>query len=154
MRVIVVIFLLAFTSQAFAQDFKDLINKGDKSYSKGDFNNALDLYRKAEELQPTSPSVQLKIGLTYLSTTSFKFKALPHLQKAFAAQPDIDPLIDYYLAAAYQVGHDFAKAREYYEIFKKKNKRMADIAQHKIEECNRGDSLVTNATEAIIQNVG
>lgn len=153
-RVIGVIFLLAFTSQVFAQDFKDLINKGDKFYSKGDFNNALDLYRKAEALQPTNPSVQLKIGLTYLSTTSFKFKALPYLQKAFTAQPTIDPLIDYYLGAAYQVTHEFAKAREHYELFKKKNKRMFDIAQHKIDECIRGDSLVSNATEAIIENVG
>src|SRR5688572_3272811 len=96
-KVIVVVFLLVFSGQVSGQDFKDLINKGDKFYSKGDFNSALTLYQQAEVLQPTSPSVQLKIGLTYLSTTSFKFKALPHLQKAFAAQPTIDPLIDYYL---------------------------------------------------------
>lgn len=148
------IILLTLSTQLLAQDFKDLINRGDRLYAKGDFTNSLDLYRKAETLQPTSPSVQLKIGLTYLSTTSYKYKALPYLQKAFQAQPTIDPLIDYYLAAAYQVTHEFAKAREHYELFKKKNKRMSDIAQHKIEECNRGDSLVTNATEAIIENVG
>jgi outer membrane protein OmpA-like peptidoglycan-associated protein/tetratricopeptide (TPR) repeat protein len=149
-----IIVLVAFSSQLFAQDFKDLMNKSDKFYAKGDFNNALDLYRKAEALQPNNPTVQLKIGLTYLSTTSFKFKALPYLQKAFQAQANIDPDIDYYLAAAYQVTHEFARAREHYELFKKKNKRMSDIAQHKIEECIRGDSLVTNATEAIIENIG
>lgn len=149
-----IIILLTIFGQAFSQDVKDLLSKGDKLYAKSDFNNALNAYKKAETIQPNNPTVQLKIGLTYLSTTSYKFKSLPHLQKAFAAQPTIDPLIDYYLAAAYQVGHDFAKAREYYEIFKKKNKRMADIAQHKIDECNRGDSLVTHATEAIIENVG
>lgn len=153
-RVIGIIFLLTVTGHLFAQDFKDLMNKADRLYSKGDFNSALDLYRQAEALQPGSPSVQLKIGLTYLSTTSFKYKALPYLQKAFNAQPTIDPLIDYYLGAAYQVTHEFAQAREHYELFKKKNRRMAEIAQHKIEECNRGDSLVTNATEAIIENVG
>lgn len=153
-RVASLVILLVIFGQAFSQDVKELLSKGDKLYAKSDFNNALNTYKKAEGLQPDNPTVQLKIGLTYLSTTSYKFKALPHLQKAFAAQPNIDPLIDYYLAAAYQVVHDFAKAREYYEIFKKKNKRMADIAQHKIEECNRGDSLVTNATEAIIENIG
>jgi outer membrane protein OmpA-like peptidoglycan-associated protein/tetratricopeptide (TPR) repeat protein len=153
-KVFGVVFLLAFASQALGQDFKDLINKGDKAYAKADFNAALELYRQAEAIQPTSPTAQLKIGLSYLSTTSFKFKALPYLQKAFAAQPTIDPLIDYYLGAAYQVTHEFAKAREHYELFKKKNKRMSDIAQHKIEECIRGDSLVANATEAIIENIG
>ena len=150
-KAIGIIILVAFSSQLFAQDFKDLMNKSDKYYAKGDFNNALDLYRKAESLQPSNPTVQLKIGLTYLSTTSFKFKALPYLQKAFNAQPNIDPLIDYYLGAAYQVTHEFAKAREHYELFKKKNKRMADIAQHKIEECVRGDSLVNNATEQLLK---
>jgi outer membrane protein OmpA-like peptidoglycan-associated protein/tetratricopeptide (TPR) repeat protein len=153
-KAISVIFFLVFAGQVFAQDFKDLVNKGDKLYAKGDFNTSLELYRQAEVLQPTNPSVQLKIGLTYLSTTSFKYKALPYLKKAFAANPTIDPLIDYYLGAAYQVTHEFAKAREHYELFKKKNKRMSDIAQHKIDECIRGDSLVTNATEAIIENVG
>jgi outer membrane protein OmpA-like peptidoglycan-associated protein/tetratricopeptide (TPR) repeat protein len=153
-RVVGIIILLTVSGHLFAQDFKDLMNKSDRLYAKGDFNSALDLYRKAEVLQPSNPTVQLKIGLTYLSTTSFKHKALPYLQKAFNAQPNIDPLIDYYLGAAYQVTHEFAKAREHYELFKKKNRRMAEIAQHKIEECNRGDSLVTNATEAIIENVG
>src|SRR5688572_17574556 len=129
-KVIGVVFLLALAGQAFGQDFKDLMNKADKAYTKADFNTALDLYRQAETLQPNSPNVQLKIGLTYLSTTSFKFKALPYLKKAFAAQPTIDPLIDYYLGAAYQVTHEFASAREHYELFKKKNKRMSDIAQH------------------------
>src|SRR5689334_10773843 len=114
-KVLVVVFLLALASHAFGQDFKDLINKGDKAYAKRDFNTALDLYRQAEALQPNSPAVQLKIGLTYLSTTSFKFKALPYLKKAFAAQPTIDPLIDYYLGAAYQVTHEFASAQEHYE---------------------------------------
>src|SRR5262245_34728645 len=100
--------LLALSGPLSAQDFKDLINRADKLYAKSDFNNALDLYRKAETSQPNNPAVQLKIGLTYLSTTSFKFKALPYLQKAFNAQPNIDPLIDYYLGAAYQVTHEFA----------------------------------------------
>ena len=149
-----VILFLAIASQAYAQDIKDAMNKADRLFAKGDFTNALESYRKAESLQPNNPMVQLKIGVTYLSTTSYKHKALAYLQKAFAAQPTIDPFIDFYLGSAYQVGHDFAKARECYELFKKKNKRMADIAQHKIDECNRGDSLVTNATEAIIENIG
>lgn len=146
--------VLIVTGQLVAQDYKDLMNKADRFYTRSDFNSALELYRKAEEIQPANPTVQLKIGLTYLSTTSFKFKSLPYLQKAFTVQPNIDPLIDYYLAASYQVNHEFAKAREHYEIFKKKNKRMSTIADHKIEECIRGDSLVTHATEAIIENIG
>jgi outer membrane protein OmpA-like peptidoglycan-associated protein/tetratricopeptide (TPR) repeat protein len=153
-RASTIIILLILSGQLLAQDFKDLINKGDKLYAKSEFDGALELYRKAESAQPNNPSVQLKIGLTYLSTTSYKFKALPYLVKAYTAQPTIDPLIDYYLGAAYQVTHEFAKAREHFELFKKKNKRMSDIAQHKIDECIRGDSLVTNATEAIIENVG
>jgi outer membrane protein OmpA-like peptidoglycan-associated protein len=153
-KLVRVILLLAVSTQVLAQDFKDAMNKADRQFAKSDFANALDSYRKAENLQPNNPMVQLKIGLTYLSTTSYKFKALPYLQKAFAAQPNIDPFIDFYMGSAYQVAHDFAKARECYELFKKKNKRMADIAQHKIGECVRGDSLVTNATEAIIENIG
>lgn len=154
MRSVYTLVLFLSVHLVLAQDFKELMNKSDRLYAKGDFNQALELYQKAEALQPNNVTVQMKIGLTYLSTSSFKYKALPYLQKAVQAQPNIDQMIDYYVGAAYQVRHEFAEAREHYELFKKKNKRMADIAQHKIEECIRGDSLVTNATEAIIENVG
>jgi outer membrane protein OmpA-like peptidoglycan-associated protein len=144
--------LVAQTS--FAQDFKESLDRADRYYTRGDLTNALNFYNKANELQPNNPKIQLKIGLTYLSTTSFKFKALPFLKKAHELLPNVDPDIDYYLAAAYQVNHQFTKAIEHYELYKSKYKRMGAITQHKIEECIRGDSLVQNATEAIIENVG
>lgn len=139
---------------ATAQDAKDLMDRGDRYYAKGDLENALNFYLKAEQQQPDNPRVQLKIGLAYLSTTSKKFKSLHYLRKAHELLATVDPDIDYYLAAAYQVNHQFKEARDHYTIYKNKYKRMSSIAQQKIEECERGDSLVTHATESIITNMG
>ena len=60
-RIVSIIILLVISSQAFAQDFKDLINKGDRLYAKSDFNNALNSYNKAEVLQLNNPAVQLNL---------------------------------------------------------------------------------------------
>jgi outer membrane protein OmpA-like peptidoglycan-associated protein/tetratricopeptide (TPR) repeat protein len=145
---------LVFLTSLHAQEEKELLEKADRYYSKGDLENALNFYLKAEQKKPSDPRIQLRIGLTYLSTTSQKFRALPHLKKAYDLQSNVDPDIEYYLAAAYQVNHEFSEARQHYEVYKQKYKRMATIAQHKIEECVRGDSLVHHATEAIITNLG
>ena len=94
MRSVYTLVLFLSVHLVLAQDFKELMNKSDRLYAKGDFNQALELYQKAEALQPNNVTVQMKIGLTYLSTSSFKYKALPYLQKAVQAQPNIDQMID------------------------------------------------------------
>jgi outer membrane protein OmpA-like peptidoglycan-associated protein len=48
----------------------------------------------------------------------------------------------------------FLKAREQYEIFRKKNKKLADVAEFRIEECILGDSLEKHPLNVKITNVG
>jgi outer membrane protein OmpA-like peptidoglycan-associated protein len=150
----IVVVTILLTDCAFGQDFKDALDRGDRAYKRQDYGNALMYYKQAKDFQPSAASVDLKIGLTYVSTTSFKFKALPYLKKAFELEPRIDADIDYYLGLAYQVNHQFVEAQAHYEKFKTQYRRMSALAQHKIEECIRGDSLVRNPTEAIIENLG
>ena len=149
---IVASFLFIFLSflDLSAQEIKPLLDKGDKAYSKGDFKLALENYFAAERLATTDPKVKFKIGQTYLSAGS-EFKALPYLQKAYQKQPNIDPDIDYYLGLALQANSHFNRAIDHFKKFKAKNRKFGTIANHKIEECTLGDSLMRNPILCVIK---
>jgi outer membrane protein OmpA-like peptidoglycan-associated protein len=138
---------------AHGQNYKDYLDKADRYAAKGDHQNAIDNYLSAERLNPGNAEANYKLGKAYLISTT-KNKALPFLEKVHAVHPDYDPEINYYLAEAYQFSHQFLKAKEQYEIFKKKNKKLADVADFKIKECVLGDSLFKNPIHVKITNVG
>ncbi len=125
------------------QDIKTILDRGDKLFSKGDFENALENYFAAEKLAMNDPKVKFKIGQTYLSAGA-EAKALPFLEEAYRQMPTIDPDIDYYLALALQANSHFNRAIDHFKKFKSKNKKFSTIATHKIQECQLGDSLMRN----------
>lgn len=148
-----VIFLLACSWQAFAQDAKELkaiLDKADKFYEKADYKMALESYYEAEAKSPHDPKIKFKIGQTYLSAGA-ESKALPFLEEAYRMVPTIDPDIDYYLALALQANSHFNRAIDHFKKFKAKNKKFNTIASHKIQECQLGDSLMRNPVLAVIK---
>jgi outer membrane protein OmpA-like peptidoglycan-associated protein len=146
---IVVFSLLLFALSAVGQTSKVLIDQGDKAYGHSNFIEALSKYLAAEKLDTTNASVKLKIGVTYLSTNR-KFEALPYLEQAYKIKHDISPEINYYIGCAYQERLQYQKAMEHFRIFKRKHKRMAPLADQRIEQCQMADSLVRKGTKTIV----
>jgi outer membrane protein OmpA-like peptidoglycan-associated protein len=148
---VVWLILCAFTVSA--QDQKALIATGDKHYSKKDYKNALAAYLAAQEINPDDAYLNFKIGLTYLYSET-KSKAATYIDKAYRLNPAVNPDIDYHLGIAFQNTNSFTKAIEHFERFKKKNNKLASIADEKIAECHIADSLSQNELNVIIENLG
>src|SRR5688572_7478865 len=136
-----------------AQDQKTLIATGDKHYSKKDYKSAMVAYLAAQEINPDDAYLNFKIGLTYLYSET-KSKAATYIDKAYRLNPAVNPDIDYHLGIAFQNTNSFKLAIEHFERFKKKNNKLASIADEKIAECHVADSLSQNELNVIIENLG
>lgn len=146
-------FLFLFSGNLFSQSVKEVLAKGDKFFNKKDYENALKAYRQAYESAPDDAETNFKVGISLLHGER-KSQSLPFLEKAFTTNPNIDIDIEYNLGMAYQYDHQYSKARRHYEEFKKKNKKLSDIADQKISECVIGDSLSNHPAYVVIENVG
>jgi outer membrane protein OmpA-like peptidoglycan-associated protein/TPR repeat protein len=138
---------------ALSQDIKESIDKGNRYYTKKNFQEALRAYQDAYAIDPNNAEVNFKIGVCYLHGEK-KAKAVPFLEKAFKIHPEVDLDIDYHLGMAYQNDHQYSKAKTHYNEFKRKNKKLSDIADHKIAECIIGDSLTNHPAYVKIENIG
>ncbi|WP_276374516.1 OmpA family protein [Chryseolinea sp. H1M3-3] len=150
---ILVVWLILCAFTGYAQDQKTLIATGDKHYSKKDYKNALAAYLAAQEINPDDAYLNFKIGLTYLYSET-KSKAATYIDKAYRLNPAVNPDIDYHLGIAFQNTNSFKLAIEHFERFKKKNNKLASIADEKIAECHVADSLSQNELNVIIENLG
>jgi outer membrane protein OmpA-like peptidoglycan-associated protein/Tol biopolymer transport system component len=130
---------------------QNLIDKGNRLFEKKDYENALKALLDANAADDAD--VNFKIGMCYLYLET-KSKSLPYLEKAFNAKSNISEDIHYYLGMAYQNNHQYSKAREHYEEFRSKNKKLYELATEKIFECEIGDSLTRKPIRAVITNVG
>jgi outer membrane protein OmpA-like peptidoglycan-associated protein len=147
---LLLIFVLC--NAGYAQNLKDFLDKGDRYFNKKDYENALKNYQEALRMDPNDASANFRVGVSYLHGEK-KSKAVPFLEKAYSIHPEVDEDIEYHLGMAYQSSHQYAKAIDHYNAFKKKNKKLTDIAEHKIAECVVGDSLVKKPTYVVIENM-
>jgi outer membrane protein OmpA-like peptidoglycan-associated protein len=76
---------------------------------------------------------------------------LPYLEQAYKLKHDISPEINYYIGCAYQERLQFQRAMEHFRIFKRKHKRMAPLADQRIEQCQMADSLVRKGTKTTVE---
>lgn len=140
-------------SPVYAQSAKELINNADQHYSKKNYTAALSAYLKAYEINPDDASLNFKIGLTYLYSDT-KSKAALYIDKAYRLNPEVRQDIDYHLGVAFQNTNEFKKAITHFDDFKRKNKKLASIADEKIAECMMADSLAQNELNVLIENLG
>ncbi|HEX6224525.1 MAG TPA: OmpA family protein [Chryseolinea sp.] len=152
-KCVLTVYLILCSFIVSAQDQKTLIANGDKFYSKKDYKNALATYLAAQEINPDDAYLNFKIGLTYLYSET-KSKAATYIDKAYRLNPAVNPDIDYHLGIAFQNTNSFKVAIEHFERFKKKNNKLASIADEKIAECHIADSLSQNELNVIIENLG
>jgi tetratricopeptide (TPR) repeat protein len=149
----VTMFLLFLCGTAFSQTLKEVIAKGDKAFSKKDYKSAIKNYMQAYQMSPEDPEANFKVGVAYLQSDK-KSRSLVFLEKAYSIKPQIDLDMDYHMAQAYQCNHDYQKAIEHYEAYKRKNKKLSDISDQRIRECRVSDSLKQHPASVIIENIG
>jgi outer membrane protein OmpA-like peptidoglycan-associated protein len=104
-------------------------------------------------MSPEDPEANFKLGMTYLYTER-KAQALPYLEKAYKIKPDVDEDFDYHIGLAYQYAHKYGQAKQHFQEFQRKNKKLASMATHKIVECTIGDSLIKHPAYVEIHNAG
>ncbi|HEY3404369.1 MAG TPA: OmpA family protein [Ohtaekwangia sp.] len=150
-KLLSVLFCISLSLSALGQN-KDVIDKGDKLLARKDYDNALQTYLSMGSTTE-DPELNFKIGLCYLYTET-KSKAVPYLEKAYHTKPSVDLDIDYHLGMAYQNDHQYARAKKHYEVFRNSNKKLADIANEKIHQCEIGDSLTRKPVHVHIENIG
>jgi outer membrane protein OmpA-like peptidoglycan-associated protein/tetratricopeptide (TPR) repeat protein len=151
-RAFITFFLACFSLFGYGQNFKDVVEKGDKLFSRKNYPEAMKFYADAVKLNPEDAGANFKLGVTFLNLNQ-KSKSLPFLEKAFQTNPAVDIDIDYHLGMAYEAIHDFSKAIQHFQEFKKKNKKLSDIADHKIHTCRIADSVMRHPAYVQLENM-
>src|SRR5687767_15124252 len=123
------LFVFVFSNDTFSQNLKDLLDKGDRLFSKKDYENALKPYLDALKLDSSDAKTNFRVGMSYLHGEK-KGKAVRYLEKAYNTHPEVDEDIDYHLGMAYQNSHQYKKAITHYSDFKRKNRKLLEIADH------------------------
>ena len=121
------------------------------------YDQALELYLKANAFNPNNGLLNYKIGVCYLNS-AWKDKALTHLEKAFKLNPHVGTNIHYYLGEAYHLNMMWDKAIQEYQT-NRSEISPNDVAaiknlDKKVAECRNGIELVKNPVLVFIDNVG
>lgn len=135
-----------------SQSLKEHLAKGDRSYQRKDYKNAIPDYLEALKFDAGDARTNLKLGIAYLHEENSGM-AVQYLKKAHSLDPAVDPNIDYHLAMAYQKSQLYAQAMEHYTALKSKNKSLAAVANRKIRECALADSLMRIPSGATVELV-
>lgn len=139
--------------QAFENAQQNLLD-GEDYFDDKSYYAAIPFLLKANDFNPNSASLNLKLGISYLHTNE-KQKAFQHIEKAKKLVPNISEKIDYYIARAYHYILEFENAIEFY------NKYLTQISDEnektkilkRIEECNNGINLRDHRSAGLIVNI-
>lgn len=153
LKKLLIILLLFIVNVGFGQSVKDLMAEGDRLHSRKDYKGAIEKFQQALKINPDDALINFKLGTSYLYSDT-KSKAAQYIDKAYRLNPNIDTRIDYNLGIAFQNTNNFKGAIEHFETFKKKNPKVATIADERINECLVADSLQQFELNVIIENIG
>lgn len=139
------------------KEAKNNIKEGDKLYEQGAvfFKEAIPYYEKANAFNPENALLNYKLGECYLYSVD-KSKAKKHLLKAFELQPNINPLLNFYLGRAYHLENEFDRAIDFYTKYKATIQDMweREDVDLKIQQCQNGKKIVTKPIRVFIDNLG
>ncbi|MBU2651047.1 MAG: OmpA family protein [Bacteroidetes bacterium] len=122
------------------------------------YSEALEIYLKANQLNPDNDIVNYYTGLCYLHTIQ-KTKAIPFLEKSLKLNEKAMPDTRYYLARAYHLNYEFDKAIESYTLYRHsltpfQLTEQGSILEKRIKECEDGKELVKDPIRVFIDNLG
>ena len=147
------LFLLFFSIGVSAQEGfsseEELKEKAEQLFEEKKLIDAAPLYAQLLSLYPKDANYNFKYGACLIASGEEKEEAIKYL-KFSIAKPETDALAYYYLARAYHLNYDFAKAVKQYGNFKRKasSKVLKDFdVDRQIEMCKNGNKLLSKLNE-------
>src|SRR3990172_12498531 len=121
------------------------------------FIKALSHYLKANNFNPNSAELNMKIGNCYLYTNE-KYKAKVSLDKTFELNKDIDPMLYFYLGQVLQLNNEFDYAIKHYKVFEETAKSKYVEEYKKLtskykQECTSAKQLIQQPARVWIDNM-
>ncbi len=134
--------------------FLELLEKGDKSYKKGNYEDALSLYLESTTFVEGDQDADKRLGITYCKLKQYD-EALPVLQKLKNSIDSVDIFIEYFLAVTLHNLNRYSEAVYLY------SNCLKYIKDHKVESgwedintlisiCNFWKNLSDNPLDVII----
>jgi len=122
-----------------------------------EYKSALDLYLKANNLNPNNANLNFKIGYCYLKTNKID-NSIKHLEKSKNLKTNIDS-INFIIAQAYHISYEFDRAIDLFKSYKNSlspemAKKMDKRIDKFISECETGKELYNNPVRVFIDNIG
>ena len=139
--------------EAFKEALKEL-QKGESLFKYGTYSKALSHFLIANEFNPNSADLNLKIGQCF-SISSDKLKSRPYFEKVVELNPNINTVIYLLLGRSFHLEMNWEKAIKQYEKFisiaTDDDQDNVNIAHKRIEECNQGLYYVQNPVDVKIE---
>jgi flagellar motor protein MotB len=133
------------------------VQKGDEMYFEETpfYQVALPFYEKAYAFNPDNADLNNKLGVCYLNSNN-KFKAYDFFAKAYKLNPNVDPMIHFYLGSGLHLNSEWDKAIAEYNLYMPTtvNDEKVKTTQKRILECNNGKALAAKPVNVKIENLG
>ncbi len=173
----IITLLVVFTTTVGYSQTKidELKEKAYDYFSYADYDDALPLLLKVDSLKPGDPKVNYEIGICYIHSMHQE-RALPYFKHAKEygykdeGEPDlylsivqkyVSEDLDFNLARAYHLHHEFDKAIELYREYEKRvdksskqGKQDFEILERFIARCEDGKELIKDTHNVKIENMG
>ncbi len=141
---------------------KKLARKADNLFEMAEYPDALPIYLKLLELNPTKAIYNYRTGICYFDSTAEKMRSIPYFENAnkYFTNKDTIPELYYYLGSSYQMMNKFEDGIISFEKLKtfikdnKYGKRETDDIDSLIIQCKRGIEYKKTPSRAKIDNLG
>ncbi|MBC7390204.1 MAG: PD40 domain-containing protein [Opitutaceae bacterium] len=138
---------------------KEALDEGHKKFEKGRYDEAIELFLKANKFNPNNADLNFKIGRSYIASYQKDRKgAVPYYEKAYQLDPNVDKKIHLYLGEAYHLNGLWDKAIESFQIEKSGIGKGAEnevvYLDKEIYECKNGKELQKNPIRVFVDNLG
>jgi outer membrane protein OmpA-like peptidoglycan-associated protein len=120
------------------------------------YETALIHFLKANDFNPKSSELNLRIGLSYMNSSK-KYEALQYFENAAVLNSTIEPKINFYLGAAHHINNNWEKAKAFYEAYRgqvSKDKDEVAKLDKLLLECSIGEKLMATPVNVKIENLG
>lgn len=146
-------FLLGFSLQGKGQYVDP--REGDEYFDNGNYLEAMKVYKKVIEQEPSEPEYFKKIGICYLRTFKDRSSAAEYLKKA-SKKEGHDEDVWYYLGKAYMMQDAYKKALKHFTKYQANAPMMGgkDDVAYLQGQCQSGKELVKHPLDVRFENIG